>query len=361
MLGHLRPVLVAALAWGGFLAAGTPVLAQDPAPAVEIAECYIYGNVLADTGDGDMLVLCRADLPIQSATSTPATPEEWCAYLEDTDGCTDDPVEPTNPTSLTPWAAMLAFYDDAGITLRGTERSPRVDHHLVGVYLGIGHGITWGDADATVCVQSSATLFDPPSSACTAPSWRPSATSPGGVAEARSTLEGDIVSVMKNLETVRSEALDTYVSQERITAYGTDFAREAFSLIHVVAPSAFQAGATDLAGEGIDPYETPATGALGAHVAATAEAADFRTTAEGISREWGIGDIELEGRAMVIGVGLVFACIVGTRFRRMELALLAFFTPVLIGTYLFIPMDWIIAVVALGLTAVVILFARLLR
>ncbi len=140
-----------------------------PAPTLSTDQADCFRNVVSD---GDIFCLIRYDLPtFVTATPPPVSAEAWCAELVDQDGCTADPVEPTNETSQITDSAFVTLYQNCGVdcstgTLESQVRTPRINFALGGAYLAPGHAVTFGDPTVNGCVQSSTTLFTVASISC---------------------------------------------------------------------------------------------------------------------------------------------------------------------------------------------------
>jgi len=201
-----------------------------PAPELEMNQASCYRQLVQT---GDIFCLTRFELPtFETTTPPPGSPEAWCALLNNVAGCTDDPVEPTEPTSLIQNLAFTTMYDNCTPSCESADLVqqllvPRIDHGLGGVYLTPGHGITFGDTDVSVCVESSRTHFTTFEQDCLPVSWN----ADDNTEEAQRRRFGiDLLIMMLALERDRLEPLNTFIRNNQITAEGTVFALEALSI-----------------------------------------------------------------------------------------------------------------------------------
>jgi len=252
----------------------TTAHAQSPGPTLTANEATCYQN-LVETGD--LYCQLRYELPtFTTVPPPPATPEAWCAELVDQDGCITDPVEPTNETSLITDAAFVTLYQNCGVdcstgTLENQVRVPRINHALGGAYLSAGHAITFGDTTVNQCVESSASLFSPRSQSCIAVVWN---IAPSDTASQRAQYGTDLVAQLRNIETNRNLALNSYVSNNLITSGGRILAIEGLSVSDQIAPTRFQAASESSADEAFTtPDGTPL--ALQASIDANAAVTDI--------------------------------------------------------------------------------------
>ncbi len=187
-----------------------------PAPTLSTDQADCFRNVVSD---GDIFCLIRYDLPtFVTATPPPVSAEAWCAELVDQDGCTADPVEPTNETSQITDSAFVTLYQNCGVdcstgTLESQVRTPRINFALGGAYLAPGHAVTWGDPTVNGCVQSSTTLFTVASISCIPVTWNSAAVDQ---ASQLIQLGSDLVGDLRSLETDRNLSLFSYVSNNLI-------------------------------------------------------------------------------------------------------------------------------------------------
>ena len=212
-----------------------------PAPTLNTNSANCFRNIIED---GDIYCLMRYQLPtFVTATPPPVSAEAWCAELVDQDGCTSDPVEPTNETSLITGAAFVTLYQNCGVdcstgTLESQVRTPRINHALGGSYLAAGHGVTWGDPTVNGCVESSATLFTVTSRDCLPVIWNAAASDESTQrTELGAALVGNLVSIESN----RNLSLYSYVSNNLITRAGRILSVEALSVMDQIIPERFQA------------------------------------------------------------------------------------------------------------------------
>lgn len=307
-----------ALTW---ITSPDPASAQtDPAPDINQSFVACYRSIVqAD----DLFCLTRFELPTHT-TDTPVSPEAWCALLVDTDGCIDDPVDPTNPTSLTSGAAYITLYD--GATLLGQAQAQRIGHTIGGLYFPAGHGITWANGDVTGCVESSDTLFTTSSEDCIPVFWNTEANT---TAAQLAKLSADLVAQMSALETV-DELVPAggYVVSNKITPAGRDLALEALNVMDVILTGAFQSAAVP----GItDSFATPSSELplqTSINATATAVAGGF----QGVGTSFGIpaGAVGL-GIFTAVGIA-VFAVVYRLTDGNGSMSVAAMLTTMLSGT-----------------------------
>ncbi len=176
-----------------FLAPGDRVRAAA-APALTALDGLCFENLVQD---GDQFCALRFDLPI---TITQGVSDAWCAELEDETGCDADPAATTDPFSLPRGTAWVTFYTNDRADIQDQVIVPRIGFGLGGVYFGPGHGLTFNDATAEICVETAGgPTFDAVVISCIPPSWN------GGADQdaARTSLEIQIVSQMVTLESER--------------------------------------------------------------------------------------------------------------------------------------------------------------
>jgi len=229
---------VAALLAAGFLTLATSFAsAQTAAPPLSANFASCYREIITT---GDLLCVIRYELPTYETVNPPATPEAWCALLVDKDGCIDDPVSPTAPTTLEPDSAYVVLRQ--GSTFLSQSRVPRIDHGLAGVYISPGHGLTWGDATIQFCAESNPTTFSPTSQDCYLVWWN---TAIATQAAQRAQLGSDLVLMVLDLQTVRGLPVKSYVVNSKLTTAGQQFATEIFPGLENIIPEVYQAAAVN--------------------------------------------------------------------------------------------------------------------
>lgn len=312
--------LALALALTTVFSSGIASAQTDPAPDINQSFVACYRSIVQTD---DLFCLTRFELPTH-LTEAPVAPEAWCALLVDTDGCIADPVDPTNPTSITSGAAYITLYDNA--TLLGQAQVQRIGHTIGGLYFPAGHNITWADGNITGCVQSSDTLFTTTTEDCIPVFWNTSANT---TAAQLAKLSGDLVAQMAALETV-DELIPAggYVVSNKITPAGRDIALEALNVMDVILTGAFQSAAVP----GItDSFATPETELplqTSVNATATAVAGGF----QGVGTSFGVpaGAVGL-GMFTAIGIA-VFAIVYRVTDGNASMSVAAMLTAMLSGT-----------------------------
>lgn len=317
-----------------------------PAPTLVTNSASCYRNIIED---GDIYCLMRYELPtFVTATPPPISAEAWCAELVDQDGCTADPVEPTNETSLITAAAFVSLYQNCGVdcstgTLESQVRVPRINHALGGAYLAPGHAVTWGDITVNGCVESSTTLFTVASRDCLPVVWNAAAVDE---AAQRAQLGSDLLSNLISVQTNRNLPLFSYVSNNLITSAGRILSVEALSVMDQLIPERFQAasfGSQDAA------FATPTgTLALQDSLDTKASAAEITTAFSNL----GTSVLGISGGAMSTILFLMFAVASFAWFhvktKSLPLATTSAVTIAMIGVYTRGPTVSVIAVAAVG-------------
>ena len=329
-------------------AADAPVLASNH------ASCY---RSVFNTDD--LFCLTRYSLPTyETATPPPVSPEAWCAQLVDRTGCTDDPVEPSAPTSLPQGRAVLALYDGcsgddcSAATLAGVARVPRIGFALGGVYLTAGHTLAWADPDVAVCIESDPGDFDTFEQDCTPESWSSAANDQTAQ---RQQLGADMVEQVITLGIEQARPLNLYVNlgSQLITTAGKVFALEALpGADRILGVFASGSGST-----GIGPTPTPGQTAIEAEIATDAATVQTRLAEFGETHGTGSG----EQTGLIISVVIAVVIFLGSlALTRGSIVFASFgtmcFLPVLtaLGVLPFEALAVMIAVLALpaGVTVV---------
>ncbi len=310
----------------------TPESARAAAsPTIFISEAYAYRSL---NTPGDLVFIIRGELPLGS-TSTPA----WCAELTDTDGCELTPPTPVAPTSLPLGLASVIMYtawDGVAGVLEEMVQVPRVGHLLGGLYFGPGHGFTWEDPNIVVCLNSSAVAFAPHAQACTPPNWD-GGTVAGPVSTAQDALETRIVQVVLNLQETKLLAQGSLVTQAgKVTIAGRVYALEAFPLMDRLIPAAFQA-ATAQSVISDDYVPVTADSLLQLKLDAESATSTFVLAMDTVAFAFfGIDGTTLTVLAM-LGIAALAAGIVFTGTKNPVLSSFAFFSLLIMGTWVRAP------------------------
>ncbi len=243
------PVYLGVLVWASLMV--TVAEAVDPVtnPVMELEEGHGFQHVIAE---GDLLILIRYELPKSAwridtadvAAHTSSAP--FIAYMEEGKCHDDDEANLIDfcYTSLFSGVALHSFYDGPQdtATLQRSRTVPRVSHGISGVYLGTGHGLTFGDATYRTCLEGSATLFSPRTVECEPLIWHDIATSTAHATllEAGRATNGDaFVSIAENLQTAAAGLREQIVVNQLITPTGAIYFKEAYTNIARAAPGAF--------------------------------------------------------------------------------------------------------------------------
>lgn len=317
-----------------------------PAPTLSTNQANCYRNIIES---GDLYCLMRYELPtFTTATPPPVSAEAWCAELVDKDGCTSDPVEPTNETSLITSAAFVTLYQNCGVdcstgTLESQVRAPRINHALGGAYLAPGHAVTWGDVTVNGCVESSTTLFTTPQRSCVPVTWNVAATDQDSqLAQLGSDLIGNLVSVQSN----RNLALFSYVSNNLITSAGRVLSVEALSVMDQLIPSRFQAAITSSQDTA---FATP-TGSLALQTSLDASAA--AKDLPGAFDSLGTTVLGISGGAFAtiffLGLGIAVFIWMNRKTKEFVIPSAGFVTVATVGMYVRGPTISVVAVAAVG-------------
>lgn len=335
-VGLLALILLAGLASGVL---SRTAAAQVAAPLLTASDARCWRSILlAD----DTLCVLQYELPQQTTiapTPVSGTPEAWCAWLLDRDGCETNPVAPSAPTSLLTGVAYVSLCDLAGGAtdcLNGgggdiifQDRVPRIWHGLAGVYLNPGAGI-WGDADIAMCVESGGTAggaFSPPQSSCTTVVFNSAANTQSAQ---RDQFGQDVRAMLLNVQNARNLPLNSYVANNLISAAGRILAVEAFLYAPNIAPDYFQA-ASALA------VTTPFSGNL------TPSALQLRLDATATATAWGNFDglgseiLGISGGFMAtlvfLGLGFVVGGVMFAFTQQIPLALAGITSMSLVGMF----------------------------
>ncbi len=237
LLGVLFNVMPASANHGGTTA---------PSVSVEETKCFRSINQL-----DDMYCMMRYDLPVKiTPDPTPiTTPEAWCLELHDLDGCTDTPVNPSNPKSLEEQHVFINFYKNCSALgdctvgdILASVSVPRVGASLGGVYLGTGHGVTHGDLTVFGCVQSSTLLFTVASEDCQQVVWSFGANNEETQREEMGLY---FLQQLLALEVVQNRGFNFYVQNNLITDAGKTLALEALNIADRLIGDFFRAAATE--------------------------------------------------------------------------------------------------------------------
>lgn len=308
------------------LAALLPARA-DAAPATFVNGATAFRNLGTSDNGGDLFVLVRGELPLE----TDAGGAAWCAQLTDTTGCELDPPTPAAPESLEYGMAFVRLY--TGSAISDEERPPRVGHFLAGLYLGSGHGITWGDATAEVCLEADNPPFNPPASTCFAVLWNSAASDQSSQ---RAELGEVLRTELRNLENALALQVNTLVSNRSlITTEGQVYTRELPLAVERILPAIFTTGSTKLLPDDV----TPAAGdpPLQTELDGDVEATQVREDLVAIGREYLGTRGYWYATFAVLGIGFAAAAIMGAITHRTELSVAAFFIPPIVGAMFRLP------------------------
>lgn len=264
-------------------------------PDVFINRAFANRNIIQDASGGDLVFLMRYELPISDSDGVS---DAWCQYLLDDDGCDLTPAAPTDPTSLpNGYAFGRLVRTSTGATV-AEQTIQRIDHSLLVIYVGVGHGLTWGDTDLQLCVESAAEpTFDSEASNCSTIDW---STAESDMTAQREDLGDNLVTVMRELELERSVNFGTFVSNGGlISPSGQVFTREQQIPLERIVPDIFATGGSPI---GTDPFSTPTGGNLASSLATAAATTTVGQGLEGVAREYG----GIEGETLA-ALGFVFA------------------------------------------------------
>lgn len=346
-------VWVALVAVLTFIAPVSPASATGGvAPDLFANSANCYQNVVES---GDIYCLLQYELPTHTSAS-PATPEEWCLELVDQDGCIADPVEPTNETSLINNAAYVALYQNytgtpSLATLEAQTRVPRINNSIAGAYLAGGHSVTWGDPTVFMCVESSTTLYTTPTSDCITVGWNASATD---TATQRQALGTTLLAELRTLEALRAQALNSYVTNNKITTAGRTLSIEALAIMDQIIPDFFQAASQS---SNTTAFATPSADvALQVSIDATAAATDIPAAFDDLGDT--VGGISGGAMATVFfgGFALLFFYWVYTRTGEYVLPAAGFISVAMVGVWVRAPSVSVVAVAAVVMSLIAGMF-----
>ena len=236
------------------------VFAADPVanPSMAISEVHGFQHLIEEN---DMMILVRYEMPKtewridQADVNAETSTEPFVAYMEEAD-CfenNENNLMDLCYRSLLSGIATQTFYDgdpDGSGSLKANRTLPRVGQGLSGLYLGTGHGLTFGDTSYESCVEGSATVFSPRTVLCQSVLWHSVATTtanPGIMAAAREQNAPVLVSIAENLESEAAGKFGAFVVNRRITPMGAIMFIEAYTNIQRGAPDAFAANEEDKA------------------------------------------------------------------------------------------------------------------
>lgn len=315
---------------------------QAPASTAQEANCYRSIQLT-----GDLVCLMRYLMPQQTGTTTPVAPEEWCAQLVDTTGCTSSPVAPDEPTSLAAGVAWITLCRQSGTstgcfssstgTLLQQTAAPRIWYSLGGIYLNPGHSVTWGSTTTQMCIESG-TSFATTTQACIAVSFNSAANTQAGQ---RAQMASDILGMMTTIEADRSLPKNSYVTNFKLTTAARTLALEAYVNMDQVIPQAFQAAA---AVSVLTPFSLTATvSPLQKRVNLTATAANWGNFNAAGAEIGGISGGFFSTLMFLLG-GLIVGGIAFKVTNEFSLALAALGTTTLLGVFVGGPSVSMIAV-----------------
>ena len=195
--------------------------ADDSPENGDISNVTCFRNIY-ETGDLFCALLYELPVKYNESVLPISTPEAWCAELINTDGCTGDLIEPTEPTSLINNAAFFKIYDDT--TLLGVNRIPRVGVSIGSVYLTNGHGVTWADANINVCLENNQNIYDNTLDECINVIWNGAADTQEANREA---LGNWLISAITAVGINESRSFNYYITNGKINTNGLPRALEA--------------------------------------------------------------------------------------------------------------------------------------
>lgn len=262
----MRPRLLAYLL---VLALAPVFMWANPAEATSHASPEVFANASqcnrSIVEPNDLLCQIRYELP-QSISD--GVSDAWCAELNNPNGCASTPANPTEPTSMPTGKARIALWQNCGATcatgsIIAIRDVPRIWHGISAIYVPESAGVTWADSTIRMCVESVPGAFTTDEQACISPAW---STASNTTTAQRDDAGDSLVTNLTNLQSLRLQALNTYVSNGLITEAGTLFAKEMLESAVILFPGVFKVSAT-LLNQGL-----PGTGSsqLNADINATA-------------------------------------------------------------------------------------------
>lgn len=269
------------------LAIGSPLrfnAAFAAAPLITIAEAHAFEHVVeAD----DLLVLIRYNLPVADWQNT--------TYMDDFTCADNNNVQDPCFTTLRNGAAFLRLYNGVPVVSEGLM--PRIGGGLNAVYLPAGHGVTFGDAGVSICVEG--VIVPTPTQTCASSiTWHSTAS----VTATKTLLTSLMPTIVVNLQQQMNKPKNNYVNLDKITQIGAVFATEAFSPMPLVAPDAFSAGVKNVGGRTV--YTTAP--ALQSALDTAAQSSSWYQGAALFSEEFlGVG-IKVAGGIGTIILGVLF-------------------------------------------------------
>lgn len=335
--------LLAAVITALFLAVPSSRVQAAPAPALVALEGLAFRNIVAT---GDMYVMLRFEMPLSDGT--PSTSTAWCAELDNETGCTANPPAPDDPFSLPRGNAWVAYYTASRAFIHEQVIPPRVGFGLVGIYFAPGHGLTWQDTTAELCIQSaSAPTYDAVVISCAALSWNGGATT----AAAITSLQSNLVQQVTTLESERQLPPRSLVNgASKITYLGRPFALEALNVMDRIVPDAFQTGSGVVLGDYVAPSgDTALQTQVGGEAAATGLTAALSSV--GLSF-FGLSGPNAALFLFILPVGLLSAALAYGITRETSWAGIALVSWLIIGTWMRAPTVSVVmallAVMAIG-------------
>ena len=220
------------------------------APSVSVKETKCFRSI---NQANDMYCLMRYELPVKvTVDPTPiTTPEAWCLELHNLAGCTDNPVNPSFPTSLEEAHVFINYYKNCtGLgdctvgDLLGSMSVPRVGNALGGIYLGTGHGVTHGDTSVFGCIEPSVLVFTTVVEDCQQVVW---SFGSNDVDVQRNEMGDYFIAQFLALQIAGNTGLNVLVSNNRITDAGKTLALEALNIVDRLIGDFFRAAATESA------------------------------------------------------------------------------------------------------------------
>lgn len=210
-------------------------VSAQTSPDIEISISSCYSHIYeAD----DLYCAVVYELPTYTSTVLPiSTPEAWCNELVNKNGCTDNPVNPTEPTSLTQNSVFITLEDSTLQSLAGINTVRRIGFGVGGVYLAAGHNVTFADPNLVICITSNEDIYTTANvQKCVTPTWN-SLTK--DFVTQRTAL-GEFFKagmIAKGLNEARS--LNYYMTNDKINLTGSFIVEEALPHASVLLPETF--------------------------------------------------------------------------------------------------------------------------
>ena len=266
------------------------VVLADADPTITLIEAQGFQCLLTQTAttgaECDMGILIRYELPKTAwrfdADDVSTSTEPTVPYMAQA-ACTDDDeglLFDGCYTSLESGIVSHSFYSGAhGSSLVGARTPPRVSHALSMIYVGPGHGLTFGDTSYETCLEPATTVFTPATPQCLTISWNTvtDADVDGLMFDDATVINATaLIGMMSNLQAI-IPGPDILVVNGKITPLGqVIYTDAAFTGFAVAAPTAFQI--TVFEQEGFAPSVTPTAFELAIDAEASASDLDSMVT-----------------------------------------------------------------------------------